>query len=259
MNINSAPSKKASAKKASAKKTPEKNKERVVMGIQAMDFIQHGTEADLEIVTPLGQRLTFKSNFIGFDDQQHIFFILPKFPKSEYEEFFIQGFNVDIQGISEKGEGALVCFRSRIKHVIYRPIQVLVFPVPQQAKLVLLRNEVRYELRLPGDIQLLNRKLRVILTDVSSAGCGFTFEAISPVFDVDLQMTLEVTNSSTGETYALSGSVQNGRTKRGRQIYGMVFNEPGKANCRRLLTGLIYDGTKYVFTNPKKDQTPSWP
>lgn len=262
MNTNSGSSKKGSPEKpatAKGSKTKAKTKERVVMGLQAMDFIQHGTESELEIVTPLGQRLTFKSNFIGFDDQQHIFFTLPRLAKSEYDEFFIQGFNVDIKGISEEGEGALVCFRSRIAHVIFRPIQVLVFPVPQQAKLILLRNEVRYELRLPGDIQLSNRKLRVILTDVSSAGCGFTYEAISPVFDVDLRIVLEVTNTSTNDTYALSGSVKNGRNKRGRQIYGMVFDEPGKANCRRLLSTLIYDGTKYVFKNPKKDQTPGTP
>ncbi|WP_028025250.1 flagellar brake domain-containing protein [Enterovibrio calviensis] len=246
MNTNSAP----------AKSPPAKAKERVIMGLQAMDFIQHGTEASLEIVTPLGQRLNFKSNFIGFDDQQHIFFTMPKLNKREYEEFFMEGFNVDIEGISEQGEGALVRFRTRIAHVVLRPIQVLVFPVPQQAKLVLLRNEVRYDLRLPGDIQLSNRKLGVILTDVSSGGCGYSYEAISPEFDVDQKIVLEVVNKANGDTYALSGSVKNGRKKRGKQTYGMVFDEPGKANCRRLLSTLIYDGTKYVFRNPKKDTGP---
>ncbi|WP_283130949.1 flagellar brake protein [Enterovibrio norvegicus] len=238
----------------SAKKPPAKAREKVVMGLQAMDFIQHGTEASLEIVTPLGQRLNFKSNFIGFDDQQHIFFTMPKLSKGDYEMFFTQGFNVDIEGVSEKGEGALVRFRTRIEHVIYRPVSLIVFPVPQQAKLVLLRNEIRYDLRLPGDIQLSNRKLRVILTDVSSGGCGFAYDAISPEFDVGQKIVLEVINSTTQDTYALSGGVKNGRTKRGKQTYGMVFDEPGKANCRRLLSTLIYDGTKYVFKNPKKDQ-----
>lgn len=241
---------------AQVKKPPAKQKERVIMGLQAMDFIQHGTEASLEIVTPLGQRLNFKSNFIGFDDQQHIFFTMPRLQKTEYEEFFMQGFNVDIEGISEQGEGALVRFRTRIEHVVYRPIQLLVFPLPQQAKLVLLRNEVRYELKLPGDIQLSNRKLRVVLTDVSSGGCGFSFDAISPEFDVDTKIVLEVINGSNGDTYALSGAVKNCRKKRGKQNYGVVFDEPGKANCRRLLSNLIYDGTKYVFKSPKKDPTP---
>ncbi|WP_233264440.1 hypothetical protein [Grimontia hollisae] len=64
---------------------------------------------------------------------------------------------------------------------------------------------------------------------------------------------LEVVNGSDGDIYALSGSVKNGRKKRGRQIYGMVFDEPGKANCRRLLKSLTYDGTKYIFKSPKQD------
>ncbi|MBV7299277.1 PilZ domain-containing protein [Enterovibrio paralichthyis] len=241
---------------AATKKPPARQRERVIMGLQAMDFIQHGTEASLTIVTPLGQRLDFKSNFIGFDDQQHIFFTMPRLTKHEYEEFLVEGFNADIEGISEQGAGALVRFRTRIEHVVYRPVHLLVFPVPQQAKLVLLRNEVRYELRLPGDIQLASRKLRVVLTDVSSGGCGFSFDAISPEFDVDLKIVLEVVNGTSGDTYALSGAVKNCRKKRGRQNYGMVFDEPGKANCRRLLSNLIYDGTKYVFKNPKKDQAP---
>ncbi|PKF50796.1 PilZ domain-containing protein [Enterovibrio nigricans] len=236
-----------------SKKPPAKQKERVVMGLQAMDFIQHGTEASLDIVTPLGQRLHFKANFIGFDDQQNIFFTMPKLSKGDYEEFFMEGFNVDIEGISEQGEGALIKFRTRIEHVIYRPVQLLVFPVPQQAKLVLLRNEIRYDLRLPSDIQLTNRKLRVILIDVSSGGCGFSYDAISPEFDVDQRIVLEVVNSANGDTYALSGAIKNGRKKRGKQTYGMVFDDPGKANCRRLLSVLIYDGTKYVFKNPKKE------
>lgn len=231
-------------------------KERVVMGLQAMDFIQHGTEASLEIVTPLGLRLNFKSNFIGFDDQQHIYFTLPKLTKNECLEFLVEGFNVDIEGISEDGEGALVRFRTRIEHLVLRPVQLLVFSVPQQAKLASLRNELRYELRLSGDIQLSNRKLNVLLTDVSSGGCGFCYDAISPVFDVSQKMVLEVSNTSNGDTYALSGAVKNGRKKRGRQIYGIVFDEPGKANCRRLLSNLVYDGTKYVFKSPKKSQNP---
>ncbi|AMG32058.1 flagellar brake protein [Grimontia hollisae] len=238
---------------AHAKKTQANQKERVIMGLQAMDFIQHGSEASLEVVTPLGQRLHFKSNFIGFDDQQHIFFTMPRLTRKEYDEFFTEGFNVDIEGISEHGEGALVRFRTRIEYVIYRPIQILVFPVPQQAKLIVLRNEVRYELNLPGDIQLSNRKLEVVLTDVSSGGCGFCFDAISPEFDIDQKIVLEVVNGSDGDIYALSGSVKNGRKKRGRQIYGMVFDEPGKANCRRLLKSLTYDGTKYIFKSPKQD------
>lgn len=235
---------------AHVRKPQARQKERVIMGLQAMDFIQHGTEASMELVTPLGQRLNFKSNFIGFDDQHHIFFTMPRLTKKEYDEYFIEGFNVDIEGISEQGEGALVRFRTRIEYVIYRPIQILVFPVPQQAKLVVLRNEVRYELKLPGDIQLSNRKLRVTLTDVSSGGCGFCFDAISPEFDVDQKIVLEVVNNADGDTYALSGAVKNGRKKRGKQIYGMVFDEPGKANCRRLLSNLIYDGTTYVFKSP---------
>ncbi|WP_325892416.1 flagellar brake protein [Grimontia sp. NTOU-MAR1] len=237
------------------KKPPARQKERVIMGLHAMDFIQHGTEASLEVLTPLGQRLTFKSNFIGFNEQQHIFFTMPHLTKKEYDEFFIEGFNVDIEGVSEKGGGALVRFRTRIEHVVYKPIKLLVFSVPQQAKVVMLRNEVRYELSLPGDIQLPNRKLRVILTDVSSAGCGFSFDAISPEFDVDQRIVLEVVNNISGENYALSGVVKNSRKKRGKQNYGLVFDGPGKANCQRLQSKLFYDGTKYVFKSPQKDPT----
>ena len=235
--------------------TKTKTKERVVMGQQAMDFIQHGTAASMEVVTPLGRRFNFKSNFIGFDDQQHIYFTLPKISKIEYEEFFVDGFNVDIEGISEQAEGTLVRFRSRIEHVIIRPVQVLVLSVPQEAKLALLRNELRYELQLSGDIQLSARKLNVLLTDVSAGGCGFTYDAISPVFEVAQKIVLEVSNTTTEDIYALSGAIKNGRKKRGRQIYGMIFDEPGKANCRRLLSTLVYDGTKYVFKNARKNQS----
>ncbi|WP_150138294.1 flagellar brake protein [Candidatus Enterovibrio escicola] len=236
-----------------AKKSLVRVKEKIVMGLKVMDFIQHGTESSLEIVTPLGQRLNFKSNFIGFDEHQHIFFTMPLLSRAEYVEFFMEGFNVNIEGISEQGEGALVRFRTRIEHIIYKPINLLVFTVPQQAKLVLLRNETRYELQLQGNIQLSNRKLRVVLTNVSSGGCGYSYEAISPDFDIDQRIVLEVINSTNKNAYALSGIVRNGKKKLGKQTYGIVYDDPGQVNCRRLLSALMYDGTKYVFINPKQN------
>lgn len=222
-------------------------KERTVMGIRAMDFILHGTESWLEIITPLGQRIRFKSNFIGFDEQQHIFFTLPNLSKTEYHQFFIEGFNVNVEGLLEKNEGALVCFRSQIEHVIYNPLMLLVLSVPKEAKLFLLRDELRYQLKLSAEIQLPTRKLAVVLTDVSPNGCGFRFNAISPVFEMAQNIVIEISNNVISDTYALSGAIKNSQKKRGRQIYGLAFDEPGKANCRRLLAALIYDGSKYIF------------
>lgn len=227
-------------------------REKVVMGLRSMDFIQHGTEAQLEIVTPLGQTYKFTTNFIGFDNQQFIFFNLPTIRPSEIEDFFVQGFNIDVEGVSESGEGALIKFRSKIEHVVRAPVPLLILKLPQQAKLIQLRNETRYELRLQGVIQLANRKLEVVLNDVSANGCGFSFDSIAPVFEMDHRVVIEVTNKRSDDTFALSGSIRNARRARGKQSYGVVFDDVGRDNCRRLLSLLIYDGSRYVFKQADK-------
>ncbi|WP_126167677.1 PilZ domain-containing protein [Shewanella khirikhana] len=228
-----------------------KDREKAVSGLMAMDHIDHGSEVSVEITTPLGQRLTANTHFIGYDNKKHIFYSLPAMKPAEMDLYLQVGFWVFVTCISERAEGAIVKFKTCIDHVIRTPVGLMILKLPEQATLFQLRGEMRYQLNINGFLLTAQRRMEVALKDISMSGCCFSYQGIAPVFESGQEMTLEVASPDSGETFPLSGIIRNRRVHRGRQEYGLQFDDTGTGNCKKLLSRLIFDGAKLVFRQPK--------
>ncbi|OOF28326.1 MULTISPECIES: PilZ domain-containing protein [Salinivibrio] len=224
-------------------------REEAVIGLRAVGFLKHGTATHVQIKTPVGQIFSCQSTFIGFDGDQRLFFTIPTRNIKQLNQFFVEGYRIAVDGVSDEGEGTKIRFASRISHIMMSPVAIMLVELPQQAKLIQQRKESRYELNVKGEIPLEKRRLSVNLTDISAGGCGFSFDAIAPVFEMKHQLAIQVRPSHGDDCFVLSGQVENRQQKWGMQRYGLSFDQSGLQHCRELIKRLVFDGSRYIF-NP---------
>ncbi len=129
--------------------------------------------------------------------------------------FFIEGYRLAVDAVSDEGEGAKVRFASKISTVLKAPVNLVMVDLPQQAKLIQQRKDNRYELNVKGEVPLGSRRLSVNLTDISAGGCGFSFDAIAPVFEKHHQIAIQIQAPDSDDCFVLSGQVENRQKKMG--------------------------------------------
>ncbi|MGI2258085.1 PilZ domain-containing protein [Shewanella sp. GXUN23E] len=227
------------------------DREQPVSGLSAMDFIDHGSDVCIEFQTPLGQKTQIETQFIGYDNKRHIYYSLPRMPPADMELYLQPQFWAFVTTTSERGEGAIVKFRTQIEFVITQPVSLLVLKLPEQAMLFQLRKEMRYQLNIKVALLMEKRKLEVELRNISANGCGFSYRGIAPVLESGAAYTIEVCCPNTKETFLLQGIIRNHRVHRGRQEYGLLFTGEGGKTGRSLLSKLVFNGAKLVFQKPR--------
>lgn len=235
-----------------AEKHMDPAREKEVTGLCSMDFIDHGSDVSVEFQTPLGQRTRAETQFIGYDNKRHIYYTLPTLPAKEVDLFLQPSFWVFVTTTSEKGEGAIVKFKTQIEFVINQPLPLMILKLPEKASLLQLRSEMRYQLNIKSKLLLDKRNMDVDIKNISVNGCGFNYRGIAPVFESGDIQTLEVICPNTKETFLLEGIIRNHRVHRGKQEYGLQFTEKGTQNCRVLLSRLVFNGAKLVFQKKGK-------
>ncbi|WP_077646860.1 flagellar brake protein [Salinivibrio sp. IB643] len=228
-------------------------REDTVIGLRAVAFMKHGTTTQVQIKTPVGQTYRSDCTFIGFDGEKRLFFSLPTENLNQVNQFFIEGYRLAVDAVSDEGEGAKVRFASKISTVLKAPVNLVVVELPQQAKLIQQRKDNRYELNVKGEVPLGNRRLSVNLTDISAGGCGFSFDAIAPVFEKHHQIAIQIQAPDSDDCFVLSGQVENRQQKWGMQRYGVSFDRGGLKHCEALIKRLVYDGSHYIFNPHTED------
>jgi hypothetical protein len=230
------------------------DRKNVVRGIEAMDYLHHGHQVSIIIVTPLGGRFKIDTQFIGYDDDaRRLYFSIPEMRIKEFEDFFVEQYWVSVTSFSEQGEGGMIRFRNRIEFIMTEPVRIFTLKVPAEAELYELRQEIRYRIDMKAHIALDKRRLEVEISDISSNGCRFNYTEPVPVFDIDREMLLIITNPFDQRQYTLSGIIRNFERSRGKQIYGLMYDEKGKEQSQNLLSALIFNGAKLVFSQSNKE------
>ena len=225
--------------------------EKSVSGVAAMDFIDHGSEVSIEFQTPLGQKTNIETQFIGYDNKRHIYYSLPKMPPADMALYLQPQFWAFVTTTSDRGEGAIVKFKTQIDFVITQHVSLLVLKLPEQAVLFQLRKEMRYQLNIKAKLLMEKRKLEIELRNISDNGCGFSYRGIVPVLTSGADYTIEVSCPNTKEIFLLEGIIRNHRVHRGRQEYGLQFTSEGKKTELSLLSKLEFNGAKMVFQKPE--------
>ncbi|WP_064604167.1 PilZ domain-containing protein [Photobacterium sp. J15] len=226
-----------------------KDREQTVSGSQGIAMINHGSEVTISVKTPLGRWFRAETTFIGTNSRDEVFLELPALSQADFDQYFYDGFWLKVKAISERGEGAVVNFKTQISNILFKPVRLLVLDLPSTAELIQLRSEPRYDVSLQGELSLSNRKVLVEFTDLSKHGCGFYHDVTGLQFEDNTQMLIMVQNPNSGEEYHLSGKV---KSKQGQRVgtlnrYGLIFDELGNQQVKRLLSKLIFDGSKLSF------------
>ncbi|MDA0148965.1 flagellar brake protein [Vibrio sp. LaRot3] len=211
----------------------------------ALTMIDHGSELNIEIVTPVGTTYRGKSLFIGTHSNRMILLELPKVSDDQLEYFFQEGFWATIHAISPRGEGAILQYRSQILHIVKAPVAMMLMSIPQTMQVTPLRNEPRYEVALEAKAHTMNHRIDCEIRDLSKSGCMYITPSLSRPFKVGELIELHlITNKEHKSFEPLFGIVCNARQSGHKRQYGVKFDQRGKANAKALLANLKYDGSR---------------
>ncbi|PWI33223.1 cation tolerance protein CutA [Vibrio albus] len=225
---------------------PAKGTDTVVNSTDAIDMISHGSELTINITTPVGIKYMGKTKFIGSHSDQLLLLEIPEISEEDQQFFFQEGFWINIRAISQRGEGAIIQFRSQILHIIEHPLPMVMVSIPGVMNVHQLRKEPRYDVNLQARAYVDGKKLECEIRDLSRGGCRFITNPLARNFDVGDKIAIEVITgrNSNIQLPPLKGHVCNLQSSMHYAKYGMQFDDIGTANVKTLLGHLKFNGTK---------------
>jgi c-di-GMP-binding flagellar brake protein YcgR len=212
----------------------------------AIDMVSHSSEVIINLMTPIGIRYRGKTKFIGRHSDNFMLLEIPELPEEDLNFFFQEGFMIDIQAISAKGEGALIQFRSQIVHILLAPIPMLLISIPGMMKIKQLRQEPRFDVNLKAQMFTQALKLECEIRDLSKGGCRFITSPLAKQMDVGQQISIRIftPRKSVIEVLPLSGMVCNLQCSRHYAKYGLKFDDPSRTHAKNLFKNMKFDVTK---------------
>ena len=212
----------------------------------ALSMVEHGSELTLNVTTPVGTKFLTMTNFIGTHSDNCVVIELPKISNDDLSFFFQEGFWMTVRALSHRGEGALIHFRSQIKHKVGDPFPLLVISIPSTMQVTQLRKETRYEVNLGGNVIMHNSRIGCEIRDLSKCGCRIVTSPTTKTLQVDEKISIDVTpeNYQGPLIPPLKGKVCNLQKSTHYARYGVEFDDIGKSNVKSLLNRLKFDGTK---------------
>ncbi|WED24800.1 flagellar brake protein [Vibrio sp. JC009] len=228
--------------------TPKAN-ESTINSTDAIDMINHGSELTINITTPVGIKYMGKARFIGSHSDNLFLIEPPEISGEDYDYFFQEGFWINIKAISQRGEGAIVQFRSQIEHISHDPMKMVMVKIPGMVKIHQLRKEPRYDVNLEARAVVGSRKIECEIRDLSKGGCRFVTSSLANSFHVGDDISLEIitNNKSKVQLLPLQGHICNLQSSLHYAKYGIQFDDIGSANVKTLLSYLKFDGTKLAL------------
>lgn len=215
-----------------------------------MDHLLQGGEAMVEVTTPIGQSHAITTMLIGTDRQNYLYFSMPDLTAYHRNQFFVEGYRLSINLISERGDGAMIHFDSKIEHIVLKPLQIFTVKLPNQILLHPLRHETRYPVDITAQIMAAKRQLDVQVRDLSIKGCSFSILPLAPQFASDQAVMLRVAHPYRAQHFLLSGLICNQRKMSANTVYGVKFDREGSRHSLELLKCLEFNGSLMVFSQP---------
>lgn len=240
----------ASIEKSQPRQRPKQTAtESVINSTDAIDMISHSSELTINITTPVGVKYVGKARFIGTHSDNLVLIEPPELNDDDFDYFFQEGFWINIRALSQKGEGAVIHFRSQIQHVTDQPLRLVMSSIPGMMKVNQLRKEPRYDVNLRARVYNASRKAECEIRDLSKGGCRFVTNALNNNFTVGDKVALEVITHPRSKVKLppLEGEVCNLQSSTHYAKYGLMFDEVGQANVKTLLSQLKFNGTKLAL------------
>ncbi|MDG3086011.1 flagellar brake protein [Vibrio hannami] len=227
----------------------ERTTESTINSTDAIDMMSHGSELTINITTPVGIKYMGKAKLIGTHTDNLMLIEPPEISDDDFEYFFQEGFWIVVRAISQKGEGAIIHFKSQIEHITEEPLRMVMINIPGMMKINQLRKEPRYDVNLIARAIVGERKIECEIRDLSKGGCRFVTSSLANSFNIGDTVKLSVITSSKSSVrlLPLSGNICNLQGSIHYAKYGIKFDEDGLTNVKVLLSHLKFDGTKLAL------------
>ncbi|UGA57653.1 PilZ domain-containing protein [Vibrio sp. VB16] len=223
--------------------------ESTINSTDAIDMVDHGSELTINLTTPVGIKYMGKTKFVGTHSDNFILMEIPSISEEDQDYFFQEGFWMNIRAISQKGEGALIYFRTQIMHILKEPIPIILVSIPGMMKINQLRKEPRYDVALRAHAEVGQTKIECEVRDLSKGGCRFITSPIGKKYDVGEEVMINISTppNSKVKLLPLYGTICNLQSSMHYAKYGLKFNETGTTHVKSLLGLLKFDGVKLTL------------
>ncbi|MGL1955769.1 MAG: flagellar brake protein [Colwellia sp.] len=205
-----------------------------------------GSYIDVQINYPIQVRL--KLLLIGYELGKYIILKHPALTEQDnYRDVLIEGNVAIARYILEGNKGQCFAFRSTIRHITNYPEKFLVLNYPNKLEKRELRMQQRHITHLPATVMIdgrenkeSNSKIKGIIADISTKGCGFIFKSDNAKIKVNqCDVFICIQTPSNGEA-KIPGRVCNSRNEQGKVNVGIKFNDADK-QVLLLLENLFID------------------
>lgn len=223
--------------------------ESTINSTDAIDMVSHGSELTINLTTPVGIKYMGKTKFVGTHSDNFILLEIPQISEEDQDYFFQEGFWMNVRAISQKGEGAMIYFRSQIMHILKEPVPLIMISIPGMMKVNQLRKEPRYDVNLRAHALIGEMRVECEVRDLSKGGCRFITSPLAKRYNVGEEVTIHIAapNNSKVQLLPLYGTICNLQSSMHYAKYGLKFSDTGQSNVKSLLSMLKFDGVKLTL------------
>lgn len=160
-----------------------------------LGLLQAGSMVTIDISTPAGQKVKFRTIFIGYLPKKYVLVQMPDTNRlGGFSKFITQGTAVTVRGLIEGHEGAVAAFVSSIKQTLQLPSRIMVLDFPQTVSVQSLRTAIRIDTEIAAKVKIGQEYWQVLITDISVSGCQIVIQngdSIQIAKDTELHMIIE--------------------------------------------------------------------
>ncbi|MFC4281315.1 PilZ domain-containing protein [Thalassotalea piscium] len=206
-----------------------------------LGLMQAGSTVTIDISTPAGQKVKFRTTFIGYLPKKYVLVQIPDSNRlGNFSRFIVQGTAVTVRGIIEGHEGAVAAFISTIKQTLQLPSRIMVLDFPQTVSIQSLRAAVRIDTEIPAKVKIEQEYWQAQITNISISGCQIIIQngdSLTIARDDSLHMLVE--DFQEKENLMLDSVVRSVKSINENLSLGVKFQPEIRENVIKLINHII--------------------
>ena len=227
----------------SQEQAQDKNTPSLLSAEKGLHLLPINATVVLDVVRSADLKEKYKTIYIGMQPNHALLFQLPANAAVKHSILLKEGNIATVRAVSTKGEGAILAFKTTIIRVYSPPFPMIAVTIPKKIQLKLIRNEPRFNVNLPAQLELDGVNIAGSVADISCNGCCFYSDAM----EQDLlykQVTILLKDSATSRQYKLNGEVKNIKKIKTTDHLGISFDEESQTTIQQLLQEFILQGSR---------------
>ena len=206
-----------------------------------LSLLQSGAVVTIDISTPAGQKVKFRTTFIGYLPKKYVLIQIPDSNRlGSSSRFITQGTAVTVRGLIEGHEGTVAAFISTIKQTLQLPSRIMVLEFPQKVSVQNLRSAIRIDTEIPAKVKVEQEHWQALITDISISGCQIIIEngqSLKWTKDGELEATVE--DVIENESLMLQCIICSVKNVGGDLSLGVKFNADMKEKISQLINHIV--------------------